>query len=728
MPQSTIILKVGCPTQPLQFEFSVIGEKSGLHPGEVIVSDQTVIFKPDQPFATSEQVRVDVKADLPGWETPLTYAFTTHEPDQFDPDILLKVSDDLKLDKNLRDRPPAPRNRESEVTVINGVSVPSDFPFFEPIIMEDGISDGRIFLNNWIGTPYIMIFENDGTPYFYQRVEDRARDFKVQPTGIMTRRHIPLGGFVGMDSSYTMTDLYQCVNGYGTDEHELHMTIDGHYFLIALGQRQVDMSQLIPGGNPNATVVDNHIQEFDENQNLVFEWLSYEHFDILDAVHENLQSGFIDYVHMNSIAIDYDGHIITSSRHLSEVTKIHRETGDIIWRLGGENNQFAFINDAYGLSYQHDARPVEGHPGRYTIFDNGNYHGPSFSRAVEFELDTDNMIATKVWEYRHTPDRFTWWMGNAQRLANGNTFINYADGSLPKAVEVTPEGEIVYEGDFTDYTHCYRAFRFEWDSPAPRPYLIVESFPDRVSLIFNKFGDLTVESYNVYAGLSDTELVLFANTTDPFLDLTSGLANGGHYFFSVVAVHEDGTTSQPSNMVDVTVNFVSPGDNYVRNGNFSDGTDHWDLGVFEDAVASAGVNVDGEYEINIENGGAEIWHVQLTQTDIPLIQGRTYRFEFDAHAQADRLIGAWLERNGDPWDNYSQNGQSIVRPQPQHYVIEFEMEHPTDYAARIVVNCGESNFDVFLDNFSLIEVQLGIEDDMTRSVGFELIGNFPKPI
>ena len=70
---------------------------------------------------------------------------------------------------------------------------------------------------------------------------------------------------------------------------------------------------------------------------------------------------------MNSVAIDYDDHIIVSNRHLSEVTKINRQTGDIIWRLGGVNNEFDFVNDEFQMSYQHDARPVPGKPNHYTI-------------------------------------------------------------------------------------------------------------------------------------------------------------------------------------------------------------------------------------------------------------------------------------------------------------------------------------------------------------------------
>ena len=55
-------------------------------------------------------------------------------------------------------------------------------------------------------------------------------------------------------------------------------------------------------------------------------------------------TGF-DFPHMNAIDVDTDGHILLSSRSTSEITKINRDTGEIIWRFGGVNNQFTFAND-----------------------------------------------------------------------------------------------------------------------------------------------------------------------------------------------------------------------------------------------------------------------------------------------------------------------------------------------------------------------------------------------
>ncbi len=722
-PQTQLIFKVPVEKSNLlsknTFRITVTGEKSGNNEGKIIISGNTLIFKPFNNFVPDEVVSVTVNN--------MHYTFTTNSVQPFDNRIYNLVSDERKYEQEIIKTAAQPE-LTGKPQIINGVAVPSDFPVFTPAINLPGQAPGKIFLNNWGGAPYIMILNPDGSPYAFKKVEERARDFKVQPNGMLTRRIISnLYAFVGMDSSLTITDTFKCANGYGTDEHELFMTENGHYFLIALGYRNVDMSKLIAGGKTNVEIVDNHVQEFDENKNLVFEWLSSDNFNIVDAVHENLYGTYIDYVHMNSVATDYDGNIITSSRHLSEVTKIDRQTGEMIWRFGGENNQFMLVNDDYGISYQHCIRAVPGVPGNYTIFDNGNYHSPSFSRAVEFKLDTANMTATKVWEYRHTPERYTFWMGNTKRLPNGNTFLNYSDQTLPKYVEVTPEGNVVYEGDFNDSYHCYRSFKFEWDYLDPFPSLMVESHPDKVTLLCNKFGDSNVSKWLVYAAKSGQGYTIIDTATENIINLTD-LSNGSLYYFRIIAVDENGNQSPLSNTVSAVVNFIGPGENIITNGTFSNGTNNWEFSTYNNGSATSYVNGNGEYEISITNGGSNVWDVQLLQKGLQLIKGYTYRLEYDARAAHNRAVTIKLERSSDPWDDYSEIGQTLVKTYTQHFSYEFTMNYDTDYDARLSINAGGFAHDLYLDNFSVVLVATDVNEELeVIPSDYSLSQNYPNP-
>src|SRR5262249_2613358 len=157
---------------------------------------------------------------------------------------------------------------------------------------------------------------------------------------------------------------------------------NGHALLIGRNDYTTDLSGTVPGGDSNAHVYSMLVQELDSARNAIFEWQASENFKITDASHEKLTARNIDPYHCNAVEYDLDGNYLLSSRNIDEITKISSETGEMLWRLGGKNNQFTFVNDSLGLSYQHDIRRLPN--GHITIFDNGNYHSVKGSRAVEY--------------------------------------------------------------------------------------------------------------------------------------------------------------------------------------------------------------------------------------------------------------------------------------------------------------------------------------------------------
>ncbi|MGE5458478.1 MAG: aryl-sulfate sulfotransferase [Methanococcaceae archaeon] len=726
---STIFIKVDEKFQSQlkssSMNFSVVGSKSGYHKGKIIISGNTVIFEPESVFETSETVDVSVSSPSLSPGELCTFSFETSSIKEYDPKVFQTFSDDnnfLALDKSIA-------NTVGKVTSINGVTVPSDFPRMN-VTLSNQPAPGKIFIANWGGTSYMMILENDGTPYFYKRFpgSNQTRDFKIQPTGTLTRRvYENLNCFVEMDSQFTTIDTLMCKNGYGTDEHELILSPDHHSFMIALDYRTVDMSKIVSGGQTSATVVGNSVQELDENHNVVFQWNCWNNFNIADAVHENLQSNSIDYIHMNSIAIDYDSNLVISSRHLSEVTKINRKTGKIMWRFGGVHNQFRLVNDTYGLSYQHNVRPVPGKPNQYTIYDNGNFHSPQFSRAVEFKIDTTNWTATKVWEYRHSPDYYSWFMGNVQRLPNGNSYIDWGDGPLPKAFEVNPTGQIVYEANFAAGTPCYRSYRFEWQSVSKVPYLVAESYSDKVTLIFNKFGDTNVEKYIIYAGISPHPVTPIDSTSATSINLTK-LTNNQLYYFRVTARNAAGIESDYSNEESVQVKFTQPGQNLIRNGDFWLGSNFWTFNA-RNGAAAQGTVANEQFVVTITNAGTAYSDIQLTQESFPIINGKHYTFEFDARASGNRVMEPRIAQNGGNYTVYSKTGPIVLTTQMTHFKYPFVMTDPTDYSARVVMNCGTSNLTCYFDNISIKEDLTSAVEDGNSNIPeeFMLYQNYPNP-
>jgi hypothetical protein len=267
---------------------------------------------------------------------------------------------------------------------------------------------------------------------------------------------------------------------------------NGHVLLMSYDARTVAMDAIVPGGSPAATVLGLIIQELDQAKNVVFQWRSWDHIPITDS-EQDLLSSYIDYVHGNALESDTDGNIILSSRHLSEITKINRETGDIIWRWGGKENQFTFINDTLHFSYQHAVRRIAN--GHITLFDNGNGHTPPTTRALEYAVDEQNKIATLVWSYQDTPAVVSPAMGYVQRLANGNTLIGWGAAN-PTVTEVMPSGQKVFEMTFPVNVYSYRVFRFDVPvvavgspvSQVPAGYQLDQNYP-------NPFNPSTVIRY-----------------------------------------------------------------------------------------------------------------------------------------------------------------------------------------------------------------------------------------
>ncbi len=458
----------------------VTGSISGVHKGKIILAenDTKILFVPDIPFALGEKVTVS------GLKNVNEFSFFIRAtkpalPDNYYRDVIL--ANELKN---------APFVRDFHVS-------PDSLPAFT-IYNSGQTANGYLFISNF-GNGFLnsilMMLENSGAPHFARTLQFRAFDFKKQNENLLTYYYEIGAKFFGLNSSYSIVDSFFCGNGYSTNFHELTVTPDGGAYVMNYDPQYVDMSLIVPGGKTNALVTGLIIQKINAQKNVVFQWRSWDHFQITDATHENLTASSIDYVHGNAIEVDFDNNIIISCRHMDEITKINSTTGNIIWRLGGKNNQFFFHNDTIRFSYQHSSRRVPN--GNLILFDNGNYHTPQFSRAIEYELDENEKTATLVWEYRHTPTIYSSAMGNVQRLSNGNTLIGWGTASTT-LTEVTPNGNIAYELSLPYGQYSYRAFRFEWgtmtgikkENTLPDKYILYQNYP-------NPFNPSTIIKYQI---------------------------------------------------------------------------------------------------------------------------------------------------------------------------------------------------------------------------------------
>ena len=272
----------------------------------------------------------------------------------------------------------------------------------------------------------------------------------------------PSGGglFYVMGTDMREIDTLSCANNFEADYHDIQYTEDNGYLLQAYAKAEVDIP--LTEGVDTANVL--IIQEFDENHNLVMEWKNFEHMDILDYIGElNLVSSYRNWMHGNSIEIDFDGNIIVSNRAMSELIKFNRQSGEVIWRLGGPVNDFTFIDDPlYGPNRQHDARRLDN--GNIMIFDNGDNRAIPFTRVSEYQINESDLTATLIWQYSHPNGYVSLNQGCAQRLDNGNTLISWGgvSGHGQIITEIDTSDQRVLEIEYPQGCHSYKVRKSDW--------------------------------------------------------------------------------------------------------------------------------------------------------------------------------------------------------------------------------------------------------------------------
>ena len=257
------------------------------------------------------------------------------------------------------------------VLLVQALTFSIDYPQFE-ILVNNNPYQEDIFINSSAqGHQFMAILSPElEVKWYITDINDKGWDFKVNNNQMLTyfqkpSNNVAAGKWYVMDKNMREVDTLECINGYKADNHDIYYLNDGGYILQAYSMEEADVIETAEIDTAKILI----LQEFDSNHNLVSQWKNSDHMNIQDYTNElNLNANYLNWTHGNSIEVDYDNNIIISNRAMSEVIKIDRNSGNIIWRLGGPMNDFTFINDTYnGPSKQHDARRLEN--GNILIFD-----------------------------------------------------------------------------------------------------------------------------------------------------------------------------------------------------------------------------------------------------------------------------------------------------------------------------------------------------------------------
>lgn len=227
------------------------------------------------------------------------------------------------------------------------------------------------------------------------------------------------GEYVVMDENYkeinyvTLQENSDSNHKHGEgylDQHEFVMLSKDHWLSLSYTEEEVE--NLPEALNVDKAYVQAGIVQEVKDGKVISEYNTTDYPFLYETAKENIDyaaskpngtaDDYMDYVHVNSINIDpKDNNIIVSMRSQYSVYKIDRETGEIIWVLGGDKDEFGLTEEQKFLGQHYamyvDSKLADGNDSVITIFDNNTDFQENKTRILEIKLDEINK---KIVDYK----------------------------------------------------------------------------------------------------------------------------------------------------------------------------------------------------------------------------------------------------------------------------------------------------------------------------------------
>lgn len=361
---------------------------------------------------------------------------------------------------------------------LRGQAMPPGLPSLQIDWYKDTAMCGYVFLSTErfvlpVTLPSTgMIFDRRGQLVWYITSDDNLYNFSPQPNGKITFNLNDT--WFALDSTMRVTTVPTCT-GIAGDFHDFIGLPDGRQFELCNEDTVMDLrgikTYIGQPGDSMATVRYNTIEERNASGLLLRRWRAIDHFSPADV--DSLTffyPWFLELNHTNSM--DYNGsELLLSHRSNHEVTLVDWASGQVVWRLGGPNNDFFFLGDG-GFKSQHDARFAGN--GRISIYDNRSLGSVTTPRAVVYEVDTAWGLATKLYDLVE-PNAASPSMGSFREQPNGDGLVCWG--------QVTPEDSPnlsyyqanhhkVCDWRFEDQHLAYRALCEELPFAIARPVVV----------------------------------------------------------------------------------------------------------------------------------------------------------------------------------------------------------------------------------------------------------------
>jgi hypothetical protein len=463
----------------------------------------------------------------------------------------------MKMDYDKFDETTPQTSKAGSDQVWSFVSAPDLHPMKVTVnIDKPGTASGSIFVApftlygaNMIGQTGALIMDQAGNPVWFNplcSIYIQNTDFRVQSylgrpvltfwegtiSGTQSSDlNLPAGDpepgayYLILNQHYNVIKRISARNSFTSDLHEFTITKRNTALFTAIKQVPADLT---PYGGPEDGYIDDcSIQEIDiETGRLLFFWNALSHIDpgdsMMPAFSAPESNNVWDCYHINSVEEGPDHSLLISMRNMWAIYKISKESGNILWQLGGKRNEFK-IGPGASFSWQHDARYRS--VSRISMFDDACCASSTSppecqSHGLILDLDFCYMTANAVRTYFHDPALYVPSQGNVQELPNENQFIGW--GQEPYLSEYAEAGNTItdprlnflYDVRFPNENMSYRAFKNKWTGlPLYPPSIAVIKEHDDIEIYASWNGSTETAAWQALAGPTPCHLSVITKRT-----------------------------------------------------------------------------------------------------------------------------------------------------------------------------------------------------------------------
>ena len=280
-------------------------------------------------------------------------------------------------------------------------------------------------------------------------------------------------------------------------------------------------ANLTPYGGPKkGEYGDQVIQEVNlRTGKVIFTWDMAAHVPLSDSfVPAPTTPGQVwDPYHLNSIDLSPDGsQLLISARNTWGIYDISHKTGQVLWQLGGKQNQFRLPSDLItgpsnsAFQYQHDAPTCPEGSASSTTVPRARRPAavPTAPRGLILNLDLQNHTASLASPpYYHAPVLFAGSQGNFQVLGNGNVVVGWgadavAGGETASYItEYSSGGSVLADYVLAGQDVSYRAYSLPWVGlPLTRPAVAAVHASGQTTLYASWNGSTETSAWELLAG------------------------------------------------------------------------------------------------------------------------------------------------------------------------------------------------------------------------------------